>query len=504
MSPRTVILLVTMSQEVRCLTENEVLDYLAGLSNRKHAGHIQDHLRDCGDCTRVVAELARDVGSVGTILSSGLRPLVLLPGSIVAGRYLIRRALGVGAMGEVHEAVDQLLGKTVALKTLNARLVGDERALRRLKAEVASAHRVTHPNVCRTFDLGINPGVDSDGMGGALFLTMEYLEGETLGAYLRKRGQLAPEEARGLLVQIAAGLGAAHAVGVVHRDLKSDNVMLVPQSQQSLRAVITDFGLAGSVATNEPGSRDSRHFSGTLAYAAPERLAGHGATPASDVYALGLIALEMLTGRLAKAPLPPEWEPLIARMTYPLAAMRFPDGQAAMAALKQATTLLRKTPSRWWGSPSAWLGATALAMAVAMAIVAVPARPRAALPASSYHSGVVVAPAPIPETPPRWRAWSSRSRRHRLPRNRRFAARALARRSGCKADYGSIAHRRWPRARRSRPASNPTRRRSWNHQTTLSATSLAPSRRLRRSRRRQLSWSIRSPVGDRKRLGSEP
>lgn len=375
-----------------CLTEKEILDLLAGTAASGSAGRMEPHLGECDSCARVVAELARESGSSNPTWSERLRPRVLLPGTVVGGRYLIRRSLGVGAMGEVHEAEDRLLGKTVALKTLNARLTGEERALERLKAEVALAHKVTHPNVCRVFDLGVDEGAGGGDVPALLFLTMECLEGETLAIFLRRCGPLPPSSALALLIQIASGLAAAHAVGVVHRDLKGENVMLVARPKQPPRAVITDFGLAGSIAPNGSASADSRRFSGTLAYAAPERLAGRRATPASDVYSFGLLALEMLSGavagtdpaapvrgagriddersmvRIAPASLGRDWDQLITRMTHPAPAQRFPDGQALVAAL-QAMTAAGSAPgaARWSRRPSVWLGGAALVVLVGAA-----------------------------------------------------------------------------------------------------------------------------------------
>src|SRR5581483_379409 len=225
-------------------------------------------------------------------------------GTLVAGRYRIGPSLGSGAMGEVHEAEDLLLGKKVALKTLNARFNSDPGALARLRSEVAMAHRVTHPNVCRIFDLGVYESDDSGaGSGPSLFLSMEHLPGETLAAFMKRRGPLSLDEALPILLQGAAGLAAAHAVGVVHRDLKGENVMLVPQSNGHLRVAVTDFGLAQSLMEVDPTSADASTFSGTPAYAAPERIAGGRSTFASDVYSFGLLAHELRTGK------PPETGP---------------------------------------------------------------------------------------------------------------------------------------------------------------------------------------------------
>jgi serine/threonine protein kinase len=270
-------------------------------------------------------------------------------------------------MGEVHEAEDRLLDKVVALKTLNGRLIGDPRAMAGLKSEVAMAHQVTHPNICRIFDLGIDQG---NGAGPLLFLTMECLSGETLAAFLGRRGPLDPEEALPLLTQIAAGLAAAHAAGVIHRDLKGENVMLVPRADSPPRAVITDFGLAGSAMPGELSKRSGVGFNGTLAYAAPERLAGVRATAASDVYSFGLLALEVLTGSLGTEPSAanrspsPAWAHLIDRATRPRPADRLPDGAALLAALGRLAAPPRRLAG--WTRPTLVVGAAAGVALMAM------------------------------------------------------------------------------------------------------------------------------------------
>ena len=243
-------------------------------------------------------------------------------------------------MGEVHEVEDRLLGKRVALKTLNARFTGNREAMERLKSEVSHAHKVTHPNVCRIFDLGVDHGVSTNEADGLHFLTMEYLAGETLARFMRRRGAISAGDALPLLKQIAAGLAAAHEAGVIHRDLKGENVMLVRQANGVLRVVITDFGLAGSVIDESEACYDSGHFSGTIAYAAPERLAGRPATPASDVYSFGLLVLQVRTGR-SPSPLgehgefglEPAWAELVKRATSRSPDERHADGQALLTDL---------------------------------------------------------------------------------------------------------------------------------------------------------------------------
>ncbi|HXU61248.1 MAG TPA: serine/threonine-protein kinase [Polyangia bacterium] len=292
----------------------------------------------------MISELVRDTN--GTEASGRWQPRVLQPGMTLAARYRIRRFLGMGAMGEVHEAEDLLLAKRVALKTLNACSLESERALSRLKREVAAAHVVTHANVCRIFDLGIDCGGETT--GPLTFITMEFIEGRTLASLIPDR-DVTDEQRTNILRQLAAGLSAAHTSGVIHRDLKPENVMVTRRAEGTVRAVITDFGLAGSeVAAGDAGCGTG--LSGTRAYAAPERLRGRAATPASDVYSFGLIASEVLLRRRLVGPqsdlrqLPPAWRSLIARALAVDPAARPKDGGQLVAALDCGRTRGRVLP----------------------------------------------------------------------------------------------------------------------------------------------------------------
>jgi serine/threonine protein kinase len=198
-------------------------------------------------------------------------------GGMLAGRYRIVRLLGRGGMGEVYLAEDTRLSQTVALKFLPPSLAADPLRFEQFHNEVRVARQVSHPNVCRVYDIGED--------AGRLFLSMEYVEGDDLAKALSD-GPL--DEARAIDVtrQLCAGLAAVHASGVLHRDLKPANVML----DRDGRVRIMDFGLAG-IGT-EAGST-----SGTPGYMAPEQLSGAAATVQSDIYALGLVLFEVFTGR---------------------------------------------------------------------------------------------------------------------------------------------------------------------------------------------------------------
>ncbi len=203
-----------------------------------------------------------------------------LPGTLVAGRYRIIAVLGKGGMGEVYRADDLSLEQQVALKFL-PETATDEATLERFRNEVRIARRISHPNVCRVYDIG-----EAEHQ---IFLSMEYIDGEDLGSLLRRIGRISGDKAAEIARKICAGLAAAHAQGVLHRDLKPANIMLNSQGE----VLITDFGLAG-VATEISDIR-----SGTPAYMAPEQLTGREVTQRSDIYSLGLVLYELFTGKRA-------------------------------------------------------------------------------------------------------------------------------------------------------------------------------------------------------------
>jgi serine/threonine-protein kinase len=206
-----------------------------------------------------------------------------LPGRLIVGRYRIIALLGKGGMGEVYRADDLTLGQAVALKFLPDEAARDEGLLERFRNEVRIARRVSHPNVCRVYDVG-----DVDGQ---TFFTMEYVDGEDLASLLRRIGRLPEDKAIEIARQLCAGLAAAHSKGVLHRDLKPANIMLDGRGQ----VVITDFGLAGLADQ----IRGPEVRSGTPAYMAPEQLAGKEVSMRSDIYALGLVLYEVFTGKRA-------------------------------------------------------------------------------------------------------------------------------------------------------------------------------------------------------------
>jgi eukaryotic-like serine/threonine-protein kinase len=208
----------------------------------------------------------------------------LQPGNVLGGRYEILQLLGQGGMGAVYKARDREVDRVVALKVIRPDLAGHPDLARRFKQELILARQVTHKNVIRIFDLGEAKGTK--------FISMEYIDGRNLKSIQAERGQLPPEEAAGIIEQICQGLDAAHAEGVVHRDLKPQNIMVDKHG----RVTVMDFGLARS---NEMGGMTQIGvLVGTPNYMSPEQAKGEELDSRSDLFSLGIIFYELLTGKL--------------------------------------------------------------------------------------------------------------------------------------------------------------------------------------------------------------
>jgi hypothetical protein len=206
-----------------------------------------------------------------------------VPGMLLAKRYRIVSPVGQGGMGEVYRAEDLRLGQTVALKFLPEEIARIPAAWAHVEREVRIARQISHPNICRVFDIG-----ESD---DGPFITMEFIDGEDLASLLKRIGRLPIDKGLQVAHQLCAGLAAAHEVGIVHRDLKPANIMLDGRG----RVRITDFGLAGLVEE----LRKDQMRAGTPAYMAPEQISGGQVTPRTDIYAAGLVLYEVFSGRQA-------------------------------------------------------------------------------------------------------------------------------------------------------------------------------------------------------------
>jgi tetratricopeptide (TPR) repeat protein len=318
-------------------------------------------------------------------------------GTRLGGRYRIAGLLGVGGMGMVYRAEDEQLGLTVALKVLRPDLApepGENRQwLERFKQELVLARQVSHPNVVRIHDIGRDIGSDIGTIGGSdsgdtgiVFLTMDFVPGRSLRELLAEEGPLAAERAVEIGRQLALGLGAAHRAGVVHRDLKPGNV-LVDDTGSSLRVAITDFGIARSLAGSaltRPGT-----VLGTLGYLSPEQARGEAVDGRSDLYTLGLLLYEMLTGelpfsgateaemlaqRLTGAPrnlrwagvaVPPRLRAVVQRLLARDPGRRYPNGEEVAQELERCGG---GAPGRRAGSPAVRWAAAGLALLALLAL----------------------------------------------------------------------------------------------------------------------------------------
>jgi len=217
---------------------------------------------------------------------------IFAAGEILGARYEVIRFIANGGMGEVYEVEDRELGTRVALKTVRTSRVLSAPSLTGFKREIQLSRKVTHPNVCRVFDLGHHAHPTC---GDMLFLTMELLQGCTLAEYIYKHGPMTCDQALPLVGQMVFALSAAHQLGIVHRDFKPGNVMLLEEAANKLLKV-TDFGLARSLRPEDNSTLSHVEVVGTPSYMAPEQFRGQYG-PETDIYALGLTMFEMLTAK---------------------------------------------------------------------------------------------------------------------------------------------------------------------------------------------------------------
>jgi len=209
------------------------------------------------------------------------------------GRYHVTRKLGEGGMSYVYQATEIGTEHSVAIKVMSPKLASDKTAVERLRREAGLAMRLSHPNACRILRLG-------ETEDGIIYLVMPYLKGELLSDREVRVGPMAPELGVAILAEICAGLHSAHQLNIVHRDLKPENIMLVPGDDGSDHAVVMDFGLAKE-NRNDAGQAKltaTGIILGTPEFMSPEQIRGKALDARSDVYALGILAFEMFTGKL--------------------------------------------------------------------------------------------------------------------------------------------------------------------------------------------------------------
>ncbi len=300
-------------------------------------------------------------------------------GVLVAGRYRVLELLGSGGMGTVYKVHDTELDEVVALKTLRREVIATPGALERFKREVKLARKVTHRSIARMFDVG-----ETEGANGEKFLTMEYVAGRSLGRVLSERGPLSPSETVAIGTAIAEGLTAAHAVGVVHRDLKPDNILI----EDGGRVVLTDFGVARAMEATDVRATGAGGIVGTPAYMAPEQVESTTIDARTDVYALGVVLFEMLSGEL-----PFEGETALA-----IAAARLFRAPRELRALRpdlpsMLVDVVQRALSR---SPSArFASAQAMGAALATSVTTTTLARRASVPPPAHVEERRIAVAPL-------------------------------------------------------------------------------------------------------------
>jgi len=266
-------------------------------------------------------------------------------GVTFGGRYELDSRIAIGGMGEVWEATDHVIGRTVAIKILKDEYMGDPGFLERFRAEARHAALVNHEGIASVFDYG-----EED---GSAFLVMELVPGEALSTILEREGSLSTDKTLDIVAQTAAALQAAHAAGLVHRDIKPGNLLITPDG----RVKITDFGIA-RIADQVPLTATGQVM-GTVQYLSPEQASGHPASPATDTYSLGIVAYECLAGKrpftgesqvaiaMAQineqpAPLPPTVAQPVQNLVMAMIAKKPEDRPASAAAVSRAATALRR------------------------------------------------------------------------------------------------------------------------------------------------------------------
>ena len=372
---------------------------------------MSDNEKICPTCGTEYPANERFCPRDGTALRSqgGSTDLV---GSIVAERYHVMKKLGEGGMGQVYLAEHVKMGRKSALKVMNPGMVNDADAISRFNREAANASRINHPNVAGIYDFG-------ETADGLIYLAMEFIEGQSLTALVEANGALAPLRAAEIARQTGEGLQVAHDMGIVHRDLKPDNIMIAKNRDGSDCVKVVDFGIAKAAGAENQKVTKTGLVVGTPEYMSPEQLAGDKLDGRSDIYSLGLVTFNMLTGKL----------PFQAESAQESMIMRLTDEPKTLQEMKPDTswppevqTVMRKALERRAGDryqkaadfgrdlymamermPKQAAGATMVMGATDGATAVMTAPPPTRIDASAAAAAVPVAPAPVAATPARSR-----------------------------------------------------------------------------------------------------
>ncbi len=249
-------------------------------------------MKTCPTCGREFPDNVKFCPNDGQTLKAKA-PTADLVGQVVADRYHIIKKLGEGGMGAVYLGEHVKMGRKSAIKVMAPSMAQDPDAIGRFNREAANASRISHPNVCQIYDFGETPD-------GIIYLAMEFIEGQSLTGLIEKEGALPAPRAASILKQAADALQAAHDLGIVHRDIKPDNIMVVQGRDGSDVVKVVDFGIARAVGGDEAGQKVTKTglVVGTPEYMSPEQLSGDKLDGRSDIYSLGLVLYRMLTGVL--------------------------------------------------------------------------------------------------------------------------------------------------------------------------------------------------------------
>ncbi len=300
-----------------CPDENALSELVQGLLDESTSASLEAHLDGCADCRRIVSSVGQSSyvaqrmtraeplkGATWGMLEPSNTPTfashvdpspLRQPGEILAGKYRIERLLGQGGMGVVMAAKHLTLGKLVAIKLMRADLVVDPNAAQRFVREARAASRLRSEHIVRVIDLDT---LDD----GAPYMAMEYLEGEDLGALLARRGSISAAEAATCIAQVCEAVAEAHAAGIVHRDLKPANLFVTRRQDGSPCMKVLDFGvskiIAGGPLADDLTTTDTKALVGSPHYMAPEQLiSAKSVDPRTDVWALGCILFQLISGR---------------------------------------------------------------------------------------------------------------------------------------------------------------------------------------------------------------
>ena len=356
-----------------CPSEQDMACYVDGRWSPAAVEKLLQHLDDCAACRVLLDSTMRAIEPVRKESATGGIPRTFAVGEIINGRYRVDRFLNQGGMGEVYEAWDLQLNETIALKTTPCKGRDNAKSSARMRAEVLLGRRVTHPNVCRILEFGLQRRALRNKVEMVPFFTMEYLKGETLAEHIARCGKLPLSEIVQIASQLLDGLSAIHAAGIIHRDLKPENVFLLTTEGGTLRIVVMDFGLARPLDRQSSlmSSEDSS-TSGTPAYMAPEQALGTSASTAWDIYAFGVILFRLASGELPfrainsvalatarlreSAPLlshvvpgvDPRLETIVSRCLEREPAKRFANVSEIQCAISKINGRERTKPKRRW------------------------------------------------------------------------------------------------------------------------------------------------------------